>query len=137
MVKNMKFSHILVFAWLSLIFISGTIGRIEGHFFPVIDNFSVNVKQFGQYESSITGSFRKIRDCEFEDIKWYIKLNDYKSRTQMVMKDEQTVRHAGEQFFGPWLISSKSNIVKNYSYVEVFHNCGAFWQTVTGFYPNI
>ena len=127
----------LVILWILILLHSSTqfIGRIDGYFNPVIDNFTIeriqNYKT--EYYSGILiwGSFDKLRSCSFKDNYGIYKTNssDYVT-IPIEFLESVKVRTIGSHKFGPWFIGlEKEDLAKTKFYAV--HDCSHLWDTIT------
>ncbi len=126
--------------------LGANLGRIEGTVWPVTDETAitkVEVLEYGQ--SRIWGEFRKLRDCRFEGLTFYLTSAGGGSAADLVFEGGTKVRDSGFETFGPWRVQLTAEQLRERSRAEVRHVCPMFaiggrsvyrpWQTVTQFYP--
>lgn len=127
---------VLFLIWLSLAIGSNLIGRIEGELFPVVVDFNYHtIEKNSRHDlaegSNIFGSFKKLRNCNFERIKWYlVDGSGYRVRITINFNDEQ-IRMSGLHYFGPWSTNATTSHLDTLSRVYIEHNCHPIWKTVT------
>ena len=124
---------LLVFIWFSLAIGSNLLGRIEGEFFPVIENFEyyVTVSDSSIGGANIFGSFNKTRNCDFEKIRWYL-VDESKHRVRIAINfNDEQIRIRGKHYFGPWSTFALPSQLETMSRVYIEHNCHPIWKTTT------
>lgn len=113
-----------------------TIGPIiEGRLFPVVDQATVKVSApDGVYAIRITGSSRKIRECEFKGIEWSFAPPYGPAVDAPVEFLEGTKSRANGWFdFGEWIVQLNERQLQH-SISYAYHSCHPLWKTRTLFY---
>lgn len=131
--KPSQYALFLIFAWLTIIFTSDAIGKIEGFLFPVVSKLEYEVMNQDESEShaALKGQFEKYRNCSFNRIKWMLKDEEDLSVEVEVSFDKQVViRKQGKQIFYNWKVYNYGVSLKN-SDIYVYHNCHPLWVTIT------
>ena len=119
------------------------LGRLEGHYLPVIGltSFRVSpaedqfeIREFGLTE--LSGTLDKYRECEFLRIEAIIyDVDNHSSAVDLTMLDPAVVRHIGKDFkWGPWLLKARyRDVVTKNLRIELYavHQCHPFFETVT------
>ena len=116
------------------------IKTIEKSAFPVVRDVSVNVDGRENGSIKISGLFRKVRDCNFEDLKWY--RGERKGRAvgvRLEFLEKNKIRAPGVESFGPWIVHINREFGLEDTYADAIHQCRLFgfnmwWKTVSPFY---
>jgi len=135
---NMKFSNyaiMLAICWILLFINTNTVGRLEGLFLPVVNSFTIDSVESGGGRSELTGTFLKLRNCDFVDINWNYAVNGGISTTNLDIVEPAKVRTGGFHEYGPWYVNISNENVRDHSVVEVIHRCHPLWNTITMVYP--
>ena len=126
---KLSWSKMLILGWIT-IFIAGDLpSKIEGNLFPV-----VKLKEFQFSESAptvITGEINRLRNCDIEEIKWYIKKGEYKSRLNFYFTPRI---EEGISDFGPFTTNLSPTYLKENSEVYGVYSCHILWNTITKIY---
>lgn len=94
--------------------------------------------------TEINARFRKIRDCEYVSVAWYVgnPNSDFRQvRVQTIVDPEQLqeaqapTRPLGTSIAGPWRVAMTADDLDNNSFAILTHRCHPFWMTTTNFYP--
>lgn len=132
----MKIVMIAALAVLSWIFIQVNAGRIEGRFYPVTEDTVIDrIELASDVRSRIWGTSRRVRDCAFEGLQWYLGDPRSNARVAVTFEEGAKVRPTGEMTFGPWVLHMTPQQVQRNSYAVVLHRCHPLWITETRFYP--
>ena len=124
--------------------IVGIMPKIEGRFYPVVQNVIVDqleleleLEMDTEHDSiELTGSFEKIRDCVFLDLLVIYQTPDGGEVGVPVRFTEGTLyRGAGIHDYGPWEVDLSVHQFTSNTVVEAYHQCHPFWVTVTRFHP--
>lgn len=113
--------------------------RLEGWVFPVITDIQIvsmghDVKVSGA--TFVSGTYAKMRDCQFRDIKWHLGKIDSGSvvvRTELLI--DPVDRTPGGVYDFDMRIFVSPFIAANNSFIAVQHNCHGpwLWDTITYF----
>ena len=111
-------------------------GRVEGHYFPVVENMEIERQESVEYgKTRIWGSFTKIRECPFENLDFRLgDLFNY-SNVETIFEGGSKVRGSGVEQFGPWVVQLNKAQLESGSLSIVYHKCHPLWLTETAFYP--
>jgi len=112
-----------------------TLPYIEGRLLPVVTDVNIDVYQDnGDGWSVLKGSFKKIRNCNFNRLEW--RYGDNQSNVPVALVFPETVlRKTNKYIFDGWKLQLIPENVKNKSFAVVYHNCHPLWPTITRFYP--
>lgn len=134
-----RFWRLLVFILVPLLFFTSSIGRIEGRFYPVANEFTIGSSYRTEGGVNFWGTFHIERDsCDFLGINWYLVGVDGR-RTIITPNVEflsgNTSRTNGDQDYGPWRLNITEQQLQD-SAADVLHQCYMFgvprpWITVT------
>lgn len=115
---------------------------IEQRFFPVVSKLHIlDVRELKDGRTEIHAAFKKIRDCEYLGITWFV--GDRKKEFERVpiillRPDGDTSspnRPVGYQKAGPWIIGASAKDFRERSFSELHHRCHSLWVSTTRFYP--
>ena len=118
---------------------------VERAWFPVVGK--LQILRSTEIEPGITeiyAQFRKVRDCEYVSVAWYIgnPNGDFQQvRVQTIVNPDMLnevqspTRPLGTSNAGPWRIGMSLADLKNNSFAILSHQCHPFWVTRTNFYP--
>lgn len=86
--------------------------------------------------------FNKLRNCKYLGMARYAGERNVPGfrRVPFVLVPQNgekpnPTRPVGDQVAGPWIINMPAEEIRGNSFVELFHECHALWQTRTEFYP--
>lgn len=131
----MKYVIAFALAGTFILFLSSVGGKIEGRYFPVVSQADISrVERVGQVATRFWGSFEKLRDCTFEDLKFYLGDPTASARADFEFEEVASVRHQGDENFGPWLVQLTPDQLTNRSFAVAKHKCHPLWLTETIFY---
>lgn len=124
-------SKILIFVWILLsVFFFDIPGKIEGKYFPAIENFSISNSVATDNGFFVYGSFDEIRECKFENIELFSVEDTVAIPFDISFKEIDKIQRKHKQEFGPWFIKVKDFQTASLRMVAR-HSCHPFWQTVT------
>lgn len=116
--------------------IAETFGRVEGWLWPVVDDVVlVAGPDSERYFSRVSGSFVKLRNCEFAGIEWRLGDRDSSIVIDFEFLDPSQIRLEGRQAFGPWRVKASALEIESRVFAVVRHYCHPFYATITNFYP--
>lgn len=129
--------------FISGVFIFYTVGpSIETRFFPVVSKLQIlSIKAVDADHTEIRAGFRKLRNCEYLGIAWYVgtRPDDIERVAVAVMRDRNDTsdpnRPVGYHKAGPWIVTLPLDDVEKRSFAQLAHRCHPFWTTITEFYP--
>lgn len=132
-----------VVAFFGMIFTIYAVGpTLETKFYPVVSKLEImSIAPNGTGQTEVKAAFRKLRDCEYVGIAWYVgsKTGDFERVSIQLMRDPRDTsspsRPLGYQRAGPWIIGMSPYDVRNNSFARLTHRCHPFWTTTTDFYP--
>jgi hypothetical protein len=115
---------------------------LETRFFPVVSKLEIlSIKPTEDGRTEIKAAFRKIRECEYVGISWFVgkRPDDFQRVSLVLMREANDTsspdRPLGYQRAGPWIIGIPIEDVRNNSFARLTHRCHPFWTTTTEFYP--
>lgn len=126
-----KSSFIIITIWVFIVVFTNLFGSIEGKFYPVVTDFTYYPISNGGHLNYVFGSFEKLRNCDFEKLRWYIEDSDGRRVRIAVTFDSVNVRHSGRHHFGPWASIASLNQLMNQSVIYSDHSCHPLWYTTT------
>lgn len=118
-------------------FATANLGQIEGHFFPVVTEVSLNTFNETEYLSTeISGSFVLGRpSCDFKGLEWSLVGASREIAAPVVFLGGAKDRGGGLNEFGPWRVQLTEKQIKSQSRAVVIHKCPwRWWRTETVFY---
>jgi hypothetical protein len=132
-----------IVAFFGMVFTVYAIGpSIETRLFPVVSKLEiVSIQSAGANQTEVRAAFRKIRDCEYVGISWFVgnRAKDYERVTVQLMRDPNDTsspnRPLGYQRAGPWVIGVPPQELQNNSFARLVHRCHPFWPSMTEFFP--
>lgn len=132
-----------VIVFFGLVFTVYAIGpTLETRFFPVVSKLQIlSIASTKSGQTEVTAAFRKLRDCEYVGLAWYVgrQTDDMERVTVQLMRDPNDTsspnRPVGYQKAGPWVIGIPPYDVRNNSFARLYHRCHPFWTSTTDFYP--
>jgi hypothetical protein len=92
-------------------------------------------------QTKIIVAFRKLRDCEYLGLSWFVgnRPDDFERVSVVLMRQPGDTsspnRPIGFQKAGPWLLGMSPTDVTAHSFAQLAHRCHPFWTTITEFYP--
>ena len=131
---------LVLLVWLFIIIKGNVPGKIEGKYFPAIEDFVVSVQE-SKYEKNASDVFIEInkirKECAFDDINFYIYDRNGGGEQlvtlQSVYKGEEKARYAGlHKGVGPWVINTEPENLKDMS-IAINHRCHIGFTTKTIF----
>jgi hypothetical protein len=131
MKRILNYRNTLLLAWVLVLTFSNAMGLAEGKIFPVIGAFTVASIE----EGIVTGSFLKLRSCDFEGVDWYYTDGNKRIPAALTFIEKAKIRPIGRQMYGPWKVNIPSTEIEERSYVIIRHNCHPFFDTLTKVYP--
>lgn len=107
--------------------------EIETRFFPVVEN--VQVENVTKVEEGVAFyvSFRKIRQCEFVGVAWYMGPERVGVEFAPGHNLYPKTRPVGDQYAGPWMVRNIQSLEETRAFSV--HRCHPLWETVSPFYP--
>ena len=110
---------------------------VEGRFYPVTESMQIaRVQSAGDTHVRIWGAIRKVRECEFHHVEWYIgEPGGPRVRVDVEFEEPSKARPAGNFTFGPWRVHVTQRQLFERSFAKVYHNCHGFWLTETDLFP--
>lgn len=133
-----KYERVLI-VWVAIlgIILANGMGRFEGKFIPIFDNFNYTVAQIDEDSSNLYLNFQKLRsECAFRSIEFFIVENRGTELEQTLQvtglfKGREQARFAGQHDgVGPWEIRASKEQLQD-MYVLFRHRCHAGFFTVT------
>lgn len=94
--------------------------------------------------TEIHAQFRKVRDCEYLNVAWYVgdPNGEFRQvRVQNLVDPDalneviSPTRPLGLSVAGPWRIAMSLDDFEHNSFAILSHQCHPFWVTRTNFYP--
>jgi len=130
----------------SAIWIVWSVGpSVERSWQPVVGKLQVlDAIEIEPGVTEIHARFRKIRDCNYLSVAWYVgnPNSEFRQVRVQTMTDDASIndipspnRPLGWQSAGPWRIAMSLNDFENNSFAILTHQCHPFWVTTTNFYP--
>lgn len=110
-------------------------GAVEGFVFPVV--VDVEISETEQLEGGMTriwGSFYKARECDFEDLAFFLGTPGTDARVSLEFEEGSRLRENGQFDYGPWLVQMTPGQLRAGSYSVVRHRCHPLWLTETRFH---
>lgn len=116
---------------------------IETHLAPVVGKLEIlTVNALSEGRAEIYVRFDKLRRCKYLGTAWYRGNRNTPGFERVSFEflrrpgdRPNSTRPVGEQVAGPWIIYMPAEEIRGNSFVELFHECHALWQTRTEFYP--
>lgn len=118
---------------------------VERHFLPVVELLRiVSAVEIEPGHVEIYAQFRKVRDCRYLSISWYVgqPTKDFRQvRVQTITDDAALSDHynpsrpLGLSNAGPWRVAIEMDDLLENSFAVLSHQCHPFWVTTTNFYP--
>lgn len=114
---------------------------LEGKYLPVasVTNI-VEVKETGNEEVEIFLQFKKVRNCEYKQLSWYIvdpvsgDLNLVPWLSVELGGNRGVSRPTGPTTTGPWRIGMSKLDFEQHSLAVAKHQCHFLWPTISNFY---
>lgn len=127
----------------SLVFTVYAVGpAIETTYWPVVSKLEIiSVEQAPGGKTKIRAAFRKLRDCDYLGISWFVgdRPSSFERVSVELMREPSDTsipnRPLGYQTAGPWIIGISPQELKANSFTQLQHRCHPFWTSVTDFYP--
>lgn len=129
----------------SVIFIWSVGPTIERTWLPVVGKLEItDMIEIEPGVTEIHAKFRKVRDCEYISVAWYVgnPNGDFRQvRIQTIVDPnmlddtETSNRPLGSSTAGPWRVGMSLDDLKNNSFAILRHQCHPFWITTTNFWP--
>lgn len=146
-IRVIKFSILPYILALSLYLWVG----VEGSIVPVttefnIETISTTYDSAGFQASVLTGTFTKLRNCEFKELTWYYGTRENRLSSvgvKSIFTSAPQVRSTGEQYLASLYVYLPRSDVMNNSFAYVTHSCYnlslgtndfTLWTTKTLFY---
>ena len=115
---------------------------IETRFRPVVSKLQIlYLEPTDDGRTKMRVAFRKLRDCEYVGIAWYMgdRPREFERVSVVLQRDPTDTgspnRPMGYQKAGPWIIGMPPDALKSSSFARLSHRCHPFWTTITEFYP--
>ncbi|NEH72253.1 hypothetical protein [Rhizobium leguminosarum] len=131
---------IIFFASIFTVFAVGP--AIETRYLPAVSKLTItSIEETSDGRTRIRVAFRKLRDCEYIGITWFVgsRPDSFERVSVVLMRDQNDTsspnRPIGYQTAGPWIIGVPPEDLKNHSFAQLVHRCHPFWPTVTDFFP--
>ena len=123
---------------LIMVVFAGPIGRITGAIWPVMGPLTIsNVREAPPFVTRFDGEAIKLRDCIWEESRWYIGERDGPSvRTIWTFSGPPVVREKGGHGWTDMTVLMAARDLMNNSYADAVHDCGWPWLTITKFYDS-
>ena len=123
-----------------VVFLVGPV--LETRYHPVVSKLrilSLDTDTSGM--STLQAEFRKLRDCEYLGIAWFVRdAAGSFERVPVILQRRpgdlsSPNRPTGTQRAGPWLVAIPPDTLRNLSFAVLTHKCHLFWVTTTEFFP--
>lgn len=118
---------------------------VERNWRPVVGKLEIlSAVEVEPGVTEIQAQFRKIRDCEYLNVAWYVgdPNGDFRQvRVQTIVDPEMLneiaspTRPVGTNTAGPWRIAMSLDDLQHNAFAILSHQCHPFWVTRTNFYP--
>ena len=115
---------------------------LETKWRPVVSKLEIlSVEPAPMGKTKIRAAFRKLRDCEYLGIAWFVgtRATDFERVSVELMRDPNDTsspsRPLGYQKVGPWVIGMPPDELRSHSFAQLQHRCHPFWNSITEFYP--
>lgn len=110
-------------------------GQIEGRIMPVVSEVEISrTEPINESETRFWGSFKKLRNCRFEDMAFYLGAPGESARADFRFEEGGKVRSNGYEYFGPWVVQLTQRQLASGSYSIATHRCNPLWLTETRFH---
>ena len=127
----------------SFVFTTYAIGpALETKYRPVVSKLEItSIKETTDGRTEIRAAFRKLRNCEYIGLAWYVgtRPDNFERVPVTLMRDQDDTgspnRPIGYQSVGPWIIGLPPSQLRGRSFAQLMHRCHPFWTTVTDFFP--
>jgi hypothetical protein len=126
---------IIGFLFLSWFALSSQPAKISGSLFPVVTTLEIKSVQAYEYNgmpaTKIAGTIKKLRDCDFKAMNWYIG-GANNGTVASTFLDAPQGRGKGVQYFTGILVGIHPSLLEH-TFAEVRHSCLGM-MTTTDFY---
>ncbi len=132
-----------VIVFFSFVFTSYAVGpAFETKYNPVVSKLEItSMRQLSDGRTEIRAAFRKLRNCEYIGLAWYVgtRPDRFERVPVTLMRDQDDTgspnRPVGYQSVGPWIIGLSIDDLRGHSFAQLVHRCHPFWNTITDFFP--
>lgn len=132
-----------VVIFFAFVFTAYAVGpALETTYWPVVSKLEIlSIKPTADGRTEIRAAFRKMRDCEYIGLAWYVgtRPDNFERVSVILLRDGDGTaspnRPVGYQKAGPWIVGLPPNELTGQSFAQLTHRCHPFWTTVTDFYP--
>lgn len=139
--RNFFLMWLAIFLPSAVIFLSmltSTVGVAEGKYFPVIRNFHITKRSLADNGlMAVDVSFSKVRDCQYADMNWSVKLaNGFWLEVPVIFPEDSGYpprsREVGD-WTAHWVIGVTAPYLRAPLKVVVYHECWGplLWTTQT------
>ncbi|WP_438752078.1 hypothetical protein [Pararhizobium sp. O133] len=133
-------SVIIFFALAFTLFAVGPV--LETRYWPVVSKLQIlSIDATADGQTRIDAAFRKLRDCEYLGLSWFVgdRPNEFERVAVQLMRQAGDTsspdRPVGYQRAGPWIVGLSPDDLKGRSFARLTHRCHPFWPTTTEFFP--
>lgn len=125
----MNFTHFLVLAWFFVALNSTALAKVEGAIFPVIKDAKItSIEAVNDHTSLISGSFEKLRRCQFAEMKLIFrdKATGAETASEVIFRTRPQARAVGPQSFDEWEVRVAEDQLQNSAFYTQ-HECLTSW----------